>query len=205
MHLTRAETKRLVPIARKGTKYVVRQLSHVNSSLSVLVAVRDVLKLAQTAREVDEMIKEKKLKINGRVVRDYREPITLLSLFEADKKYILDILPTGRFSLKETKQSTRFAKVLGKTTLRGNVQQLNLHDGTNILSKDKINTGDSLELDMKTKIVSVARLEKGKNVMIRTGRAIGLRGTIANVKDNTVQVRLGDRTTTLTKEEVIVL
>ena len=102
MHLTRFEVTPLVPVARKGTKYIARPMSHYTSSVSVLSAVRDMLKIARTAREVHTLIKQKALRINGRVVRDYHEPLHLFGLFDADKRYRLVITSAGRFSLEAT-------------------------------------------------------------------------------------------------------
>lgn len=205
MHLTRAETARRIPIKRKGSPYIARPLSHLHSSVNVLVAVRDMLGLARTAHEVKEMIKEKKLKINGRVVRDFHEPIILLSLFEADKRYILSVLTTGRFVLKETKQTTRFAKIVGKRLLRTGVVQFNSHDGTNFISKEKVNVGDSAEIDLHSKPISFVKLDKGTKVFVARGRAQGHEGTVSRVEGKKVSVKLHDRTVELSSAEVIAL
>ncbi|MEO0238267.1 MAG: hypothetical protein ABIN35_08560, partial [candidate division WOR-3 bacterium] len=66
-----------------GTKYVVRAIDNPNNSVPVLVAVRDILKLARSAREVQKMINSKILKINGRPVKDWHETIKLFNIFES--------------------------------------------------------------------------------------------------------------------------
>lgn len=205
MHLTRAETSKNVPIARRGTRYVARPLGYARTSISVLVAIRDMLHLAHSAREVKEMIKEKLLKINGRIVRDYHEPICLFSIFEAGKKYKLTLLPTGRFALHETKDTTRIAKVINKTVLRGGTIQLNFHDGTNLIAKEKIAVGDSVELDMSTKVIKVIRLEKGKKVFVQSGRNQGETGVVEHIEGKKVSVKIHDRTTVLEQTQAVAL
>ena len=59
MHQSRQFADWKLPIERKGNKYVVRASSHVRDSVPVLMAIRDMLKIARDAREVKEMIKAK--------------------------------------------------------------------------------------------------------------------------------------------------
>src|SRR3989344_7573807 len=136
MHQTRVQSTKKLPIPRKGTKYVARALSHLNDSVPIVIALRDMLKLARTANEVRKMIKQKALKINGRVVKDYRESILLFNILEADKSYELSLLQTGKFTLVSSQsKNLRLCKVVNKRLLKNNVVQVNLHDGTNLLTK----------------------------------------------------------------------
>ncbi|MEK6858857.1 MAG: hypothetical protein AABX53_03015 [Nanoarchaeota archaeon] len=205
MHLTRADVNRETPIPRKGTQYIARPLSHMNHAITALSAVRDVLHLAQTAREVKEMIKEKKLKINGRVVRDMREPLLLLSLFEADKRYKVILLSTGRFALEPTKETTRVVKVINKKVLSTKETQINLHDGTNILSSESIKVGDSLEIDLMCKFVRVLPLKEGARVMVNSGRNVGAIGTISRVTKEGFLIKLKDKAVALKQAQVVVI
>ena len=206
MHQTRQEVTTKIPIQRKGTKYVARALSNIKNSVPVVVAVRDMLKLARTSTEVKKMINQKLLKINGRQVKNLRESIQLFNLFEADKPYILTLLPTGRFALQETKdKNQRICKVVNKTLLKNNNIQLNLHDGTNIISKDKIRVGDSLCLDLSGKIKENIPLENKKEVLIIKGKYLGLKGKIFAIEKNQISIQLNDKKTTIDKSQVIAL
>jgi len=173
MYLTRAQVIRSIPISRKGTKYLARASSHVKNAVPVVVAIRDMLNLAKTSKEVKEMIKQKSIKINGKVVKDHRESIKLFSILDADKKYKLSILPTGRFFFEEIKDNSRICKIIGKTKLRGDQMQLNLHDGTNILTKNKARVGDSVELDSSLKVKRFISFEKGEKVFVISGKSVG--------------------------------
>jgi len=183
-----------MPIERKGTKYVVRAASHPNDSVPVLIAVRDILGLAKTAREVKHMIKQKMLKLNGRHVLDNKESIKLLNVFEADKDYILSLIPTKKFSLEETKEKEgRVTKVINKRLVGKGIFQLNLHDGSNVQTKEKINVNDSLFLDFSGKIKKVIPLEKGKEVLVYKGKYLGHKGKIESVSEDSISIKFKDK------------
>lgn len=188
MHLKRNKITRMVPITRKGTKYVARALSHVDEGIPVVIAVRDMLGLARDLREVKIMIKDKSIKINGKPVNDYRESIKLFNILEAGKRYVLNVKPTGRFALEETKEDFRMAKVVGKKNIAGNKIQINLHDGTNILSKDKISVGDSVKLTLDNNLKDKISVEKGKNVIIFSGKSKGMEGKVKEVDGRKITV-----------------
>jgi small subunit ribosomal protein S4e len=80
MHLTRQQVPNRISIRRKGTKYVARALSHLNSSVPVVIALRDILKIAKTKKEVEKLVQQKLIKINNRVVQDIREPVIIFNI-----------------------------------------------------------------------------------------------------------------------------
>lgn len=203
MHQSRQFADWKLPIERKGNKYVVRASSHVNDSVPVLIAIRDMLKIARDAREVKEMIKAKSLKVNGKIVLDYHQSIKLFNLLEADKKYELSLLPTKRFFFKEHKGNERLCKVMSRKLLSGNKIQLNLHDGTNVMSSQKIAVGDSVYVDSSTKITKHITLEKGKSVFIFLGKYAGLEGKIESIDGKKVNVKLKEKTVELSNREVV--
>jgi ribosomal protein S4E len=144
------------------------------------------------------MIVQKALKINGRVVRDYRESISLFNIFEAGKHYALKLSPVRKFFFEEVKESKeRLCKVIGKKLLGKNKLQLNLHDGTNVIGDNKIKVGDSLYLDFSGKIKKHVPLEKGGEVFIVSGRYAGQSGKIINVVDKKATIKLKDKSTIL--------
>ncbi|RMD66562.1 hypothetical protein D6817_03895 [Candidatus Pacearchaeota archaeon] len=194
MHLTRAESTTKFPIPRKGTKYLARPLESVDNSVSVVMAVRDMLKLARTAREVKKMINSKVLKINGRIVKDYRESIKLFNVLEADKKYLLTLSTNGKFKLVPSEGNERVCKVIGKKTLNKARTQINLHDGTNFIAgKEKIEIGDSVYVaipDNKPK--KVVKLDKGAKCFVIKGRYIGKEGKVKSREGKKVEIEFAD-------------
>ncbi|MBX4211854.1 hypothetical protein KW787_00150 [Candidatus Pacearchaeota archaeon] len=205
MHQTRQETSTRLPIPRKGTKYVARAIESVQNSVPVVIAVRDMLKLARTAKEVREMIKEKLLKINGRTVYDYRESIKLFHIFEAGKSYQLTLLTTGKFAFEETKSHERLCKVVGKKLVSKGKVQLHLHDGSTLISPGNVKVGDSFYIDFAGKIKKHVSLEKGKSAFVFSGRYKGMKGKIEGVKDHVVSIKFDDSVAELEQNRMAVL
>lgn len=189
MHQTRNEIIRALPLPRKGTKYVARALRHNSKCVSVVVAIRDMLKLARTSKEVKNMVHNKILKINGRHVKDLHDPINLFSILHADKNYRLTVLPTGRFVFEETKGEVRLLKIIGKIAVSKELFQYGLYDGTNVESKKNFSVGDTLELDFENKISKHIAFEKGKNIFVFYGSNIGKIGKVNNIEGQKITVK----------------
>jgi small subunit ribosomal protein S4e len=205
MHQSRAQVSKKIPIPRKGTKYVAKAFVDPQNSVPVVIAVRDMLKLARTSKEVKRMIHDKALKINNKEAKELRDSIRLFNIFQADKTYVLTLTENGRFKFEETKEKERLCKVIGKTLQRKNQTQINLHDGTNILTKDEIKVNDSLYLDDKNKIAKHIPFEKGRSCLIISGKYIGKKGKIVSIENGKAKINLGDRETDLDKRRVIAL
>lgn len=206
MHQTRQEATTRLPIERKGTKYVVRASSDLNNSIPVVIALRDILHLVKTKKEVRKMITQKMLKINGREVKHYADSIKLFNIFEAGKTYVLKLSPTRKFFLEETKDTKeRLCKVIGKKLLPKNKIQLNLHDGTNIIGDNKIKINDSLYLDLSNKIKRHISPEKGKEVFVISGKYEGQHGKISDVQDKKMLIKFKEGSSTLNLKNLIVL
>ena len=205
-HQTRQEATMRLPIERKGTKYVARASFDLENSVPVVIAMRDILKLAKTKKEVKKMIIQKMLKINGKEVQHYTDAIRLFNLFEAGKTYVLKLSPTRKFFLEETKDvKERLCKVTGKKLLANKKIQINLHDGTNVLGDNKIKVGDSVYLDLSGKIKSHVSPEKGKEVFIVAGRHEGQHGKISEVKENKINVKFKGGSSLLDLKNIFIL
>ena len=153
------------------------------------------------------MIHQKLLKINSRPVKDHRESICLLNLFEADKHYVLTLSETGKFTFeKADSKDKRLCRVANKTLLRKNNIQLNLHDGTNVLAKDKIAVGDSVYIDLIGEIKEHIPMEKGRLVLIISGKYAGKKGKIHSVHGGKITLELPEKEdlVKLNKEQLIV-
>lgn len=206
MHQTRQQITKRLPLKRKGTKYVVRASENLRNAVPVLIAVRDLLNLAKTKKEVKKMITQRILKINGREVMDYHESINLFNVFEAGKNYVLKLSPTRKFFFEETKDGKeRLCKVTGKKLIAKNKIQLNLHDGTNIIGDSKTKIGDSLYLDLSGKVKKHISLEKGREIFVIGGKYEGQSGKVESISGKKISIKLKDKSTVLDMENIIVL
>tara|TARA_B100000035_G_scaffold142528_1_gene121317 strand:+ start:1121 stop:1711 length:591 start_codon:yes stop_codon:yes gene_type:complete len=150
--------------------------------MPVTLVVRDVLRLAKTAREVRFILHNELAKIDGRVVKDTRRGVGLmdvLTLGEDNYRCVLD--HNGRLQyrpISADEASWKVCRIEGKTTIKGGRTQLNLHDGRNILvddpSKDAYSTGDSLKISLPDqKVVEHIRFAEGTRCYLIGGAHVG--------------------------------
>ncbi len=205
MHQTRSETIRQLPLARKGTKYVARALRNNSNSVPVVIAVRDMLKLANTSKEVKGMIHNKKIKVNGKLAKNLNDPISLFSILGADKDYLLTLLPTGRFEFKETKEKDRKLKIVNKVLVKNKEIQYALHDGTNVLSDKEFTVGDTLILNHENKIIKHLGVVKGKEVFALTGSYMGKHGKVEEISGKKLTVKFDKENVVLDNAQVIAI
>jgi len=205
MYQTRKASSIKLPIPKKGTKYVARASSDLENSVPLVIAIRDILKLAKTAREVKKMINAGLLKINGRKATHLNEAIKLFNILEADKTYRLTLLPTKKFSFEETKEKNKLCKVIGKTLQRKGKVQFHLHDGSNVISSQNIAIGDSLVIDFDGKIKSHIPLAKNSEVFVFNGKYAGLKAKVEHIENKKVRIKINGISTIIPESEVIAI
>jgi small subunit ribosomal protein S4e len=191
-HMKREMSPKFWPIHRKEAVWSVRPSpgphpSKVSTPLTVVL--RDFLGLAETAKEAQRVIKEGKIKVDGRVRRDDRYSIGLMDVLEipeADQRY--RVLPKhgGRFTLhpiSKAEADYKLCRITGKTTIRGGKTQLNLHDGRNVLiEKETFDVGDIVKLDIVSQeITDHIGFKPGVRVIITGGRSQGQYGILLDL------------------------
>jgi small subunit ribosomal protein S4e len=115
-------------------------------------------------------------------------------------------------SIDKKEATTKLLRIDNKTIVNKGKMQLNLHDGTNMLTTADYKTGDVLVYDFaEKKIKSVLKLQKGSLVLIVKGFNRGLTGRIDDLvvtrssMENQIVVDLGDRKIKLPKSYVFVV
>lgn len=189
MHKKINEMPKEWPIARKGRKYIAVSKQGGEKSISVLYALRDVLKVTKTAREVNKVCLAKEVKVSGKVRRNINFPIQVRDTLEVEKlgKIYKLVQENKRFKFEEIKgkdSKTKIVKVIGKRLLANKKVQANLQDGRNFLFEEKFSCGDSFVIDLdKDKVVKVLPLKKDSKVEIIGGRHIGKEGKVMSIKE----------------------
>ncbi|AFZ71088.1 ribosomal protein S4E [Caldisphaera lagunensis DSM 15908] len=123
-------------------------------SLPLLVVLRDMLKYAETGKEAIKIINENKIKVDGRVVNDYKYPLSVMDVLEIpenDEYYRVIPYPTdylGLYKITKEEASLKPVRIENKTIVKGGNLQLNLSGGRNILVKFK--EGEKKEVPYKT-------------------------------------------------------
>lgn len=142
-HLKRLAAPRFAPVARKQFVWLAKPMPGTHAaqeSIALLALVRDVLNLADNAREAKRIIRGGDLLIDGRVVKRERFPIGLMdvvSMPKMGKHYRVVVDDHERATLKEIPEksaSFKLCKIERKGNVKGNKIQVGLHDGRNLLA-----------------------------------------------------------------------
>ena len=196
--LKRLTTPKFWRIAKKQSKWTVAPRAGPHKrfeSIPIQIVLRDILKLVETGKEAETVLKKREVLIDGRVVTDHAFPLGLmdvLSIPKIKKFYRCTVTKDGLklIEIDESESKTKLCRIKNKTTVRNGKQQLNLHDGRSILveggkekssEKTSFATGDSVLIEVpKQKITEHIKLEKGSAVLIIGGENAGV---IAKVRD----------------------
>jgi|TARA_B100002003_G_scaffold251680_1_gene296666 small subunit ribosomal protein S4e len=186
MHIKKTKMSKSWPVSRKGRgKRFIAVPSHsIKKGISLLFLLRDFLKIAKTRKEARFMTLGGLVKVNNKVRKDENFPVQVfdtINLERAKLNYRLEIV-NKKFSLKEISKKEsleKIVKISGKSFISGEVIQMNLDDGGNILTKEKFSVGDSVLLNTKeSKIVKVLPLREGANIEVILGKHAGEKGKL---------------------------
>ena len=206
MHKTRNQISNLWSVPRKGTRFMTVSSHNQEKAIPVLVVLRDILKLGKTKKEIKRIILLEKIKINGKLIKDEKFPLSLFDILGIGEKDYKITIKNKRFSLEETKSHEKISKVIGKKILPGNKVQINLNDGRNFISKEKINVGDSIMFNVKeNKISKIIPLKEGSEIIVISGSHIGETGKIEKINENTAEVKIGKEKINLEIDSLIAI
>lgn len=197
MHLTRNEVPKTWPIARKGTKSIVVPSHNKKNGIPVLILLRDILKVGKIRKEVEKIVREGKIKVNGRVIKDDKFALVFWDILSVGEKNYKLVLENKKFKLQETKDKEKIIKIVGKKIMPKGAVQINLQDGRNILSKEKMDINDSLVINFEGKIVKKIGLKENSRIVVISGSHIGEEGKIEKINEDKREA-----TVLIKKEEV---
>jgi small subunit ribosomal protein S4e len=153
------------------------------------MVLRDLLNVAETAREADRILKLDKVKVDGIVRRDSNFSIGLMDVVELANGQAYRMVPRDSVLLapiviEEGEKAMKPVKVTSKTTIRGAGIQYGFHDSKTIISKQKLSVGDTCIIDLpEVKIRNNITFEKGSKALVIRGENAGRVGTIDDIKD----------------------
>ncbi len=191
-HQKRISAPRSWPIKRKTEHWAVnpRPGPHPkHSSVALMVVIRDVLKLADNAKEAKKVLKEGSVVVNGRIMKDHKLPVgifDIISIPRLGRHYRVLVDRKGRINLTQIDEEaarTKLCRVDDKTIMKDSVVQLNLHDGRNIIGDNDIKTGDSLAVSLEDGgIVGRFAYRVGSKAMVIGGKHSGEVGSIKEIR-----------------------
>ncbi len=189
-HQKRVTIPKSWPIPRKTNKWTVKCRPGPHSaadSLPLLIVVRDLLKVADNSREAERILHEGKVLIDGKVRKDYKMPVGIfdvVSLPLINQQYRMLKDNRGKFYLNILEPGTvrKLARIENKITIQGGKQQLNLSDGSSLLSEGDFRVGDSLVLSIPEKqIEDRIEFKVGNLAIIVGGKHSGQTGKIKEI------------------------
>jgi small subunit ribosomal protein S4e len=193
-HLKRFKAPKSWPIHPKENTWTVKPAAGphaIKDSLSLLVVVRDILGLADNSREAKRIINTGKILVDGRPRKDYKFPVGFMDVIEIPKtEEVYRVLPDvkGRLTLHTIeKENSKFklCKVSDKTTIKNGKNQLNLHDGRNLISEENISAGDVINLKIpEQEINEIFEFEEGSTVLVTGGKHTGEIGKVSEIVIN---------------------
>jgi small subunit ribosomal protein S4e len=193
--LKRGAAPRAWTIPRKGTKWVKRAAPgpHAQeSSIPILLVLRDVRKVVATAREARILLRQGNVRVDGKVVRDLAWGVGLFDTVSLEKpldehfRVLRD--RSGRLVLipiAAKEANMKIGRVRFKHAVRGGQVEVTLHDGRNLLvaPSSAWKVGDSVQLEVpKQKVVGHLPLSPGKLAYVSGGSHVGQLGRVDRVE-----------------------
>ncbi len=175
------------PVHRKEDKFVVRPSPgpHSKNSIPVGVLLRDILQYADNMKDVRNILNQNFVKVNGKTIKKENFPVGFMDIVSLgeDENYRVIVENKGLALRKITDSNLRLVKVSDKKINKGSKIQLNLHNGCNMLTKDKtISSGDVLIIDNEKGVIkNVLKMKKGASVMVIKGRNRGKVGILEKI------------------------
>ena len=198
-HLRRSLAPSFWPILRKEYTWTVKPSPGPHPAYRCLplgIILRDVLKYARTMREARRILGEGKVKVDGRVIKDYKFPVGLMDIIELASGEIYRLVPhPQRFlilhPISKDEATFKLLRIEGKTTVKGGHIELHFHDGRNHLIRindpfnpveDVYKTYDVVKMSIpKQEILDHIKMSEGILAIVIDGRNVGRVGTIVDI------------------------
>ncbi|MFP4546350.1 MAG: 30S ribosomal protein S4e [Methanomassiliicoccales archaeon] len=192
-NMKRLTAPRSWPIARKTAYWATKPAPGphpIERSIPVSMVIRDMLHLCDTANEAKYVVGKKEVLVDGRPPKSSRFPVGLMDVVSIPKldqhsRMLLD--HRGKFRLVDIgggQEKWKLCRIESKTTLKGGVTQLNLHDGRNLTTEqDSHSTGDVLKIGVPIQeVMGTFKLTEGNTAMVISGAHAGEVAVIKEVE-----------------------
>ena len=189
-HLKRVVSPKSWGISRKTDQFVTKTSPgpHNKNALPIVVWARDQMGIVRNMKEVKHVLRARDIIVNGRPVRHSDMGIgifDIVSIPKSGKHYRILRDKKGRhvsIPIDEEAASSRLVKITNKTIVKGGKIQLNLRDGSNVITDQQYKSGDSIVLSLKdgekNKIVGHFPFQTGNMAMIIGGKHSGIVGRV---------------------------
>jgi len=149
-------------------------------SVPIKTALRDHLKITEDGKEAERIVKEGKIQVDKKTVRDPKHPIGFMDVVTIDptgKHYRANYNEKGKIEFTEIQDEEESKHKLGrvnkKQKIKGGKTQITLHDGKNLINEE-VKTGDTVKINLPEKEVEkIIKLEEGNQAYITSGKHAG--------------------------------
>ena len=200
-HQKRLSAPRLWPIPRKHGKWAPKTSPgphKTKESYPLTIILREILGIAQNRREVQYILHEGKVRVDGKVCQDMTFPLGLMDVIQIqDHGKSYRVLPTIRKGLDiheipEEETLYKYCQISNKKTLSKGTLQINLHDGRNIRIpvrdptqrlEDVYTTKDVLKIALPSQeILEHYKFQTGVEAVVISGKNVGRSGVLLEIQ-----------------------
>ena len=197
-HIQRVAAPRSWKIERKNSKFITKPNPGSHSlryGMAVNTVIKEILKVADTTKEVKYLLNNKEIIVNGKPIHDVHYCVGLMDILSIPKlnsSYRVVINKRGRLGfISVSDNDTRVLRVDGKYTANGGKRMLTLSNGANYHVDKVCAIGDSV-LIKGNKIEKVIPLKEGAYITLIAGSHIGASGNISKIYEegNTTKIEI---------------
>lgn len=199
-HLKRFVVSKHIPIEKKANTYSVRPSPGPHAAhecIPIAILLRDMFQVARNMSEVKRILVERNVLVDGKTKTNRKYPLGFMDVISFPKikeHYRLTYTPKKglrTIQIKGDETKVKLCQIKNKTTLKGGLTQLNLHDGRNIIlqkaESDSVpyHTHDTIKISLPDqKILERYELKLGNYGIITSGRWMGSHGTIEEISSH---------------------
>lgn len=200
-HLKRLVAPNTWPIKKKGITFTVRPAgagSPMLMSIPVAIALKEMLGVAATTKEVKHILHAHDVTIDGTKINTHDASVGFLgtlSFLKHNYRLTINTKNTLAFvPVTDAEANKRPVRVEGKTVLGKDAVQLNCSSGINLLvKKDAYKTADTIIIDLQKKtVVQHLTFEKGVLVFLYKGAHVGHLATVEDVHGKNIKLKADD-------------
>ena len=174
-------------ISKKQYKFTVKNKCgphSANNSLSLIVVIRDLIKLTNTYKETKNLLNAGNVLIDSKKRSDPQFSVGIMDTISIpEEKLFYRLLPKKNVltlvKIEKKESTTKLCKIEFKHTTKNGLLQYCLNDGRNIISDNKYKVGDTLKIELPTqKILASFPIVKDSYILVLKGKLSGKIGII---------------------------
>jgi small subunit ribosomal protein S4e len=183
-----------VQISRKENTWTVNTRAGAyksRDSVALGIILRNYIKIARNMSEAKMLLRDREIKVNGIIRKDYRLAVGLfdiISIEKQEKNYRMIFDKKRRLQAVEIEkgQNEKISKIIFKKTTKKGIQ-ITTNDGR-VYVNQKANTNDSLKIKLpEGKIEKVFEMKEGNLAYITKGTHCSKKGIIKEIQKGTAK------------------